>query len=433
MLTPAPQSNAQSPPRVLVVDDSAVIRQAIEKMLKAEFEVVLAEDGEIGWDKLAHDERIQAMITDIEMPRLDGYAFICRVRAADEGRIRDIPIITITGAEDEETRLRAFACGATDFITKPLDSKQLQACLQAYMNVSAGSAADVGEAEGRMDPQTGLHTRRFFLQRGREDLSKAGGDGASLTLVRVDIDHLKRIYQKLGDEAMEPLLAWLAKLLRQHADDRALIARTGGGEFALLAPFASREDALAWCERVRADAEARALKIGRHTATVTLSMGLAVSDEGPQDIEALLALAERRLVRAKSEGGNRVSTTSLGDGLSGPEEVVLAPLAASDSGLGGFPIVEVEELPVGELEAFVQRELGAGTSSERSPLRALLSIDKAVDRLTRGEFDSVAPYLAQFVTQVLPLLAAYNEREALGLDAALSILRERARSQFNDD
>src|SRR6266849_3366867 len=100
--------------RVLVVDDAPVIRHAIKKMLTSDFDVLLAEDGETAWKKLVQDEQIKLLITDIEMPGLDGYAFICRIRASDEARIRDLPIITITGAEDEETKERAYACGATD-------------------------------------------------------------------------------------------------------------------------------------------------------------------------------------------------------------------------------------------------------------------------------------------------------------------------------
>lgn len=419
MLTPAVQSPAP-PPRVLVVDDSAVIRQAIEKMLKAEFEIVLAEDGEAGWDKLARDEQIQAMITDIDMPRLDGYAFICRVRAADSVRIRDIPIITMTGAEDEETRLRAYACGATDFITKPLDSKELQARLHAYVQSGATAPREAGEGEARVDPQTGLHTRRSFMQRGAEEMKNLPAEGA-LFLVRLDLDDLKRVYQKLGDDAMESLLTQTAARLRERAPQQALAARVGGGEFALLAPFTSSEAARVWCEGLRADAEAQVWKIGRQTVTVTVSIGLASADDA-RDIESLLALVERRLLRAKSDGGNRVSMASLGEDLLAPEEVVLAavPSPSDQSDENG---AEVEALPVGELEALLESE----ANPDAMPWMDLISLDKAVERLARGE--DVDPFLGQLVDRVLPLIEAYNEQERLGLESALRRLRERLDSQ----
>ena len=107
--------------RVLVADDSRVIRKAISKILSNEFELVETGDGEAAWEYLLRDDTVQVLVSDIEMPKLDGYSLICRVRAADLERVRTVPIIVITGADDELTRERAFACGATDFIIKPID------------------------------------------------------------------------------------------------------------------------------------------------------------------------------------------------------------------------------------------------------------------------------------------------------------------------
>ena len=126
--------------RVLVVDDSRVIRKAIGKVLGSEFELTEAEDGEAGWDTLTRDNRTEVVISDIQMPRLDGYGMICRIRAAEDPRLRDIPIIVITGAEDEITKERAYACGANDFILKPIDSAQLLNCVQNHTTANHGSA-----------------------------------------------------------------------------------------------------------------------------------------------------------------------------------------------------------------------------------------------------------------------------------------------------
>jgi PleD family two-component response regulator len=108
-------SSTAEKPRVLVVDDSRLMRTAIHKFIQGEFQATEAEDGERGWEMLVGDDHIQVVIADVLMPRLDGYALICRIRAADEARIRDVPVIVITGAEDDETRERAFACGANEF------------------------------------------------------------------------------------------------------------------------------------------------------------------------------------------------------------------------------------------------------------------------------------------------------------------------------
>ena len=84
--------------RVLVADDSRVIRKAINKILSNEFELIEAEDGETAWEHLLKDDSIEVLVSDIEMPKLDGYSLICRIRAADAERVRNVPIIVINEA-----------------------------------------------------------------------------------------------------------------------------------------------------------------------------------------------------------------------------------------------------------------------------------------------------------------------------------------------
>ncbi len=111
--------------RVLVVDDSRTLRAAINKILQAHFEILQAEDGEQAWDILMQESDISMVISDIMMPNLDGYGLICRIRAAEQIEIQELPILVITSSSDEITRERAHACGANDFVVKPVNPKDL--------------------------------------------------------------------------------------------------------------------------------------------------------------------------------------------------------------------------------------------------------------------------------------------------------------------
>lgn len=122
--------------RVLVVDDSAVIRKAISRVLDTDYELLEAHDGEAGWEALKQNHDLGIVISDVQMPKLDGYGMICRIRADDDPKVRDVPVIVITSAEDDVTRERAYACGANDFILKPIDSEQLLSCVR---NLTAGN------------------------------------------------------------------------------------------------------------------------------------------------------------------------------------------------------------------------------------------------------------------------------------------------------
>lgn len=110
---------------ILVVDDSRTVRAGLSRVLTPKFSVIEAEDGEDGWRKLQANGYIKLVITDIMMPKLDGYGLICRIRGADNEQLQKLPIIVVTSAEDELSRERAHACGANNFIVKPAKSTDL--------------------------------------------------------------------------------------------------------------------------------------------------------------------------------------------------------------------------------------------------------------------------------------------------------------------
>lgn len=110
---------------ILVVDDSRTVRATINKILSPNYNIVQAEDGEDAWDKLVELQGVSMIISDIMMPKLDGYGLICRIRAATQPGVMNIPIVVITSSEDAITRERAHACGANDFIVKPVGATDL--------------------------------------------------------------------------------------------------------------------------------------------------------------------------------------------------------------------------------------------------------------------------------------------------------------------
>lgn len=118
-------SNTEVKHRVLVADDSRTVRGIINKILSSRYEVLLAEDGEQAWQILEQTPDIRMVISDIMMPNLDGYGLICRIRAAEQPEIQSLPIQVITSSDDDITRERAHACGANDFVVKPVDFSDL--------------------------------------------------------------------------------------------------------------------------------------------------------------------------------------------------------------------------------------------------------------------------------------------------------------------
>ena len=103
-------------PRILVVDDSRMVRASILKHVRGRFEAREEVDGEAGWEALLVDPAIDLVLTDIGMPRLDGFALLERIRTSRVARVRELPVVIISGDEDERARARALALGANGFV-----------------------------------------------------------------------------------------------------------------------------------------------------------------------------------------------------------------------------------------------------------------------------------------------------------------------------
>src|SRR5712664_4394849 len=111
--------------RVLLVDNSKIVRTTISRLIRKSFDVREEANGEAGWQAIATDPSIVVVFSDIQMPVLDGFALLERIRQSQEERIRSMPVIVISGDEDDATKKRARAAGANDFITKTTDGTEI--------------------------------------------------------------------------------------------------------------------------------------------------------------------------------------------------------------------------------------------------------------------------------------------------------------------
>ena len=115
--------------RILVVDDSKAIREAMRRMLlKAGYDVVTASDGASAWQSL-QEQSFAAMVTDLEMPGEDGFTLLSR--ASNHIRQTEMPVLVISSKDTSENRKRAEALGASDFLTKPVRQQLLIDALRA--------------------------------------------------------------------------------------------------------------------------------------------------------------------------------------------------------------------------------------------------------------------------------------------------------------
>ena len=110
--------------RILVIEDSAVIRRLIEVCLRAaDLEIITREDGPSGLEAVT-SESPDLVVLDIGLPRMDGWEVLAKVRA-DEA-VKTTPVVVLTAHAEEESRRRADEGGADAFVTKPFQHNEFR-------------------------------------------------------------------------------------------------------------------------------------------------------------------------------------------------------------------------------------------------------------------------------------------------------------------
>ena len=109
---------------ILIVDDSKTVRNLVAFIMKKEgFKVTMAEDGLDGLEKLYSSESVDLIISDVNMPRMDGFTFIRTVR--EQEAYRDLPIVVLSTEGQEQDIQRGISLGANLYMVKPAQPDQM--------------------------------------------------------------------------------------------------------------------------------------------------------------------------------------------------------------------------------------------------------------------------------------------------------------------
>ncbi|MGD2138401.1 MAG: diguanylate cyclase [Gammaproteobacteria bacterium] len=305
--------NSGEKPRLLIVDDSRVIRVTARKILRDHFETVEAADGEEAWAMLGKDAPYSLVVSDLTMPNLDGYGLLERIRHSHLPHVKDIPVIIITGANDSDTAMeRARAAGATDFIGKPFDSVQLLARTQAHASANTSArmlrqATIELEEKSPVDPLTGLANEITFMERGYQQLAYAIRHNTSLSTFRIEIDHYGDLYKRYGAEFAQAGVNLVAEVLRENIRQEDMAARIGTARFALLLQSAGKSGSRNLAERIRSDINKRILRHEGQPVHISVSIGVAAPEiRRDTRFDSMLLVADNHLVHAIDHGGNKV-------------------------------------------------------------------------------------------------------------------------------
>ena len=295
--------------RVLVVDDSKVIRKAFTRILSEDYDMVEAENGEVAWDVLQQDDDICAVFTDINMPHLDGRGLLARIREAEDDEVKSLPVIFVTAADDGEDKTReALAAGATDYVLKPFDSVFLKSKAKAHVKPRDKSISD--SAMATLDPLTRLANKTYFQERGIQEMSAANRRKADLALLFISIDRFDDLVKTTDNKVLKGIIRKLGSYLSSEVRVEDTVARIDRGRFAILLNGTDISGAVELAERLLEKVKQRVIRHKEETFNIAISIGIsALPPEINRTFDMLQMEADRYLREAISEGGNRIVPT----------------------------------------------------------------------------------------------------------------------------
>jgi diguanylate cyclase (GGDEF)-like protein len=299
--------------RLLIVDDSKVVRITARKILRDHFETVEAVDGEKAWDILTSEAPFSLIISDLSMPNLDGFGLLERIRQSHLNHISDLPVIIITGANDSEaTKERATQAGATDFIGKPFDAIHLLARTQAHASAHSTTRTLREETlaledESALDPLTGIANEMTFMERGYQQLAYAVRHNTRLSLFHIEVDHFGALFKAYGESVTESIIQTVATVLTAAIRHEDTAARIGAARFALLLPGLNNNGIHNLANRIRRSIKERVLMHKDMRIHYTVSIGVAATEiRRDTRFDDLLSIANSRLTYALAHGGDQV-------------------------------------------------------------------------------------------------------------------------------
>lgn len=303
-------------PRILVIDDSRMMRFSLKKILGNDYDVVEAEHGEDGWTLLTNDPSIQIVFTDLSMPYLNGYELLERIRESTDSRLCNLPVIIITGKEDdEEARQQALEKGANDFISKPFDSLRLRARAKSHIRLEqttrklTESTAKL-ETHLAIDEVTGLGNQHYFQKVTEETLSYIKRHEGKVVLVCMSIDNFNPIFIKHGKGASNNILKNIGSILTKHVRQEDKIARISLAKFTILLQSSTLEGAQKQADRIRHEIESTQFNSEDKLLHITASMGIVAPPSGEHcSYDELFAAADKCLSTAVNGGGNQIIST----------------------------------------------------------------------------------------------------------------------------
>lgn len=321
--------------RVLYVEDTQSTADYTKHIMKsAGWKVLHVKSGEEAATILDNSKKsFDIVVTDLVLEgEVSGMGLINLIRQGDD-RIRDIPILAVSGWNDLLRQVYVLKHGAGDFIAKPFSETDFLArAINLIMGKRARDALLDEQAalykKANLDSLTGINNRHYLDEYGEKLVKSVMTKNEEIAMMLLDIDQFKEINDMEGHAAGDTILKTVASILKNNGQSGDIIARYGGDEFIVIIKDLNQQEALKRAETIRQQvAEAKPLGIN-----TTCSIGMAYQDKKKPiqlnkliknlnkseendalNYQTLFKAADQSLYAAKQAGRNQVCINNLSD------------------------------------------------------------------------------------------------------------------------
>jgi two-component system cell cycle response regulator len=295
--------------RILLVEDHPFTHEQLFAMLDGEHCTDIETDPSAALIRAAEGQ-YDLLIVSLMLANFDGLRLCSQVRSLE--RTRHIPILALSGSDDNTRLLRGLEIGVNDYLFPPIDRNELLARvrtqirkkrymerLRDHMQMSIEMAIT--------DALTGLYNRRYMETHISSLVEQAAARGKPLAVLVLDIDYFKSVNDAHGHDAGDEVLREFALRMRKSIRGIDLACRYGGEEFVIIMPESDLAAATVVAERLRRRIASEPFLIQQGTRRIdaTISIGIAALQDADNPA-SVIKRADQALYRAKREGRNRV-------------------------------------------------------------------------------------------------------------------------------
>ncbi|MDR0578379.1 MAG: diguanylate cyclase [Candidatus Accumulibacter sp.] len=354
-------------PRILVADESRMVRAMLIRHIREFYDFREEANGESAWQVLVLDHSIKLAICSLSLPVLDGDGLLTRVRSSRLSRLAQMPMLMITG-DDEKAVERAKSHGASDFIDRGTGEAELLARVDTLLKLARAREQLKENLEQQVqNPETGIFTRKYIELQALQAMSHTMRHNGEASVMVMGFDNAGALRDEHGMDALKQLQQRFIAVLSGKIRKEDSLGHHLGSQLAVISPGTSRAACETFGNRLREAVSVANITV--HGRRLALSVSIGISSSPADEVasaSALIELADARLKAAQQAGGNRV--------VSGEGAAALTPPAPS--------------------------------------------LERALTLLREGHESAVEPHLAELGGRLLPLLGLMDRKLALHLPLA---------------